>query len=65
MLGGEGVCSVSGLLSVKFNLQLFWRERKREREREKESTEQAKRENNIFYKEKKEKRALQINFSVN
>lgn len=30
--------------------------KKREREREKESTEQAKRENNIFYKEKKEKK---------
>lgn len=63
--GGEGVCSVSGLLSVKFNLQLFWREKKG-REREKKRVQSRQKEKIIFFtKRKKEKRALQINFSVN
>lgn len=54
MLGGEGVCSVSGLLSVKFNLQLFWREKKG-RERQKKRVQSRQKEKIIFFTKRKKK----------
>lgn len=54
--GGRGFALSQVCYLLNLTCSCFGEEKKGEREREKESTEQAKRENNIFYKEKKEKK---------